>query len=283
MNKYSDPTLKDNQPFALLPVESFNKITWRGGDDALAALINIDPGAYLGEFRSMLGLERTAERDAITFPVLPWNVVTRRSGRETYQRYSTTEMLFLPITARNRFVKYAKNTKGQREKSEKGRNKIIAVSQKFPGKGSGFDPQKEVFGMVFDNDGNQKTYACLVLDTWGSYLSYNKAAVVFGNIKHAENILPIYKIGTRGNSDGSRKSVSFNGFSSVDIEALDIHAPMFYKITPEFDALWEAAQPWATCPRWHSETSVVNEPALPPLPESSDEFPFGDPAEDAHY
>ena len=268
MSKYSDPTLKDNQPFQLLPVETFNKITWRGGDDALSALLTIDPGAYLGEFRSMIGLDKTNERDAVTFPVLPWNVVTRRSGRETYKRYSTTEMLFRPISARNRFVKYAKNTKGQREKNDKGRNKIVAVSQKFPGKGSGFDPQKEVFGLVFDTAGNWKTHACLVLDAWGAYLSYNKAASMFENVKHAENQLPIYRIGTRGTEDGNRKAVTFNGFSTVDIEALDIHSPMLYQIDDNFDALWEAAQAWATCPRWHSETSVVAETnVLPPMPE----------------
>ena len=139
-------------------------------------------------------------------------------------------MLLRPNSARNRFVKYAKNTKGQREKNDKGRNKIVAVSQKFPGKGSGFDPQKEVFGLVFDNAGNWKTHACLVLDAWGAYLSYNKAASMFENVKHAENQLPIYRIGTRDTEDGNRKAVTFNGFSTVDIEALDIHSPMFYQI-----------------------------------------------------
>lgn len=281
MNKYSDPTLKDNQPFALLPVEAFNKITWRGGDDALSALLDADPGAYLGEFRSMLGLEKTKDRDAITFPVLPWTIVTRRSGREMYKRYSATEMLFRPITARNRFVKYAKNDKGQREKNEIGRNKIVAISQKFPGKGSGFDPQKEVFGLVFDNQGNSKTYACLVLDAWAAYLSYNKAAIKFENIKHAENQLPIYKIGTRGIHDEGtviRKSVTFNGFSSVDIEPLDIDKPLMFSIDMAFEELWDAAQLWTNCVRWHSETGVIAEPPLPPMPETSNDFPFGEPA-----
>lgn len=282
MSKYTDPTLKDNQPFALLPVESFNKIIWRSGDDALSALLLADPGAYLGEFRSMIGMEKTQEREAITFPELPWTVVTRRSGRETYRRYSTTEMLFRPITARVRYVKYAKNDKGQREKNEFGRNKIVAISQKFPGKGSGFEPQKEVFGIVFNKDGNPASYACLVLDAWSSFLSYNKAATRFENVKHAEDELPVYRLGTRGtvvDGDIVRKSVTFNQGSSVDIEALDIESPMFWKINAEFDELWEQAQTWATCPRWHSETNVVHEEqALPPMPEPSEEFPFGDPS-----
>jgi hypothetical protein len=287
MNKYSDPTLKDNAPFALLPVESFNKITWRGGDDALSALLDLDPGAYLGEFRSMIGLEGTKDRDAIVFPVLPWKVVTRRSGRETYKRYSTTEMYFRPITARSRFVKYAKNDKGQREKGDNGRNKIVAVSQKFPGKGSGFDPQKEVFGVVHDGEGNPVTYACLVLDAWSSYLSYNKAAAKFENIKHAETELPIYLIGTRGiKSDGVtvRKANVFNGFSSVDIEPLDVDKCKMMEVDQAFDDMWQAAQEWANCPRWHSETGVVYEPEhvneLPPMPPVTDDFPFGDPAMD---
>lgn len=286
MNKYSDPTMKDNAPFALLPVESFNKITWRGGDDALSALIDIDPGAYLGEFRSMIELEKTRDREAIVFPVLPWKIVTRRSGRETYKRYSTTEMYFRPITARNRFVKYAKNNKGQREKDENGRNKIVAISQKFPGKGSGFDPQKEVFGIVYDNEGNPRTYACLVLDAWSSYLSYNKAAAKFEAVKHDENSLPIYLIGTRGTmSDGVRvrKANTFNGFSSVEIEPLDVDKCKMTAVDEAFDEVWQAAQAWATCPRWHSEMNVVTEPEhneLPPMPDTSDDYPFGDPALD---
>lgn len=281
-NKYTDPTLKDNQPFALLPVESFNKIIWRSGDDALSALLEADPGAYLGEFRSMIKLEKTQDREEVIFPELPWKIVTRRSGRETYKRYSATEILFRPITARVRFVKYAKNDKGQREKNEYGRNKVVAISLKFPGKGSGFEPQKEVFGMVFNENGEPQTYACLVLDAWSSFLSYNKAAVKFEGITHAENELPVYRIGTRGIIVGGetvRKAVFFNNGSSVDIEPLDLHKPMMWKINEQFDTLWENAQAWATCPRWHSETNVVYEP-LPPLPEPSEEFPFGDTAED---
>lgn len=265
MNKYADPTLKDNIPYALLPVESFNKIIWRSGDDALSALLDKDPGAYLGEFRSMVSLKETKDRDEIVFPQLPWPIVTRRSGMEIYKRYSTTEMLFRPITARCRFVKYSKNEKGQRMKNDTGRNKIIASSSKFPGKGSGFDPQKEVFGMVFDTDGDFASYACLVLDSWGSYISYNKAAVQFENIKHDENVLPIYRIGTRGIDIGDgvivRKSVVYNGYSSVDIEALDIEHPMMFTITPQYDEMWENAQTWAFCPRWHSE--IIDDIGLP--------------------
>jgi hypothetical protein len=56
------------------------------------------------------------------------------------------------------------------------------------------------------------------------------------------------------------------------------------EVDQAFDDMWQAAQEWANCPRWHSETGVVYEPEhvneLPPMPPVTDDFPFGDPAMD---
>jgi len=283
MNKYSDTTLGNNTPFANLPVESFNKITWRGGDDKLSMLLDTDPGQYLGEFRSMVSTTGTPDKPSIVFPVLPWPIMNRRSGRESYQRYSTTEMLFRPITARARFVKYERGEDNKRIKGDNNRNKIIATSKDFPGKGSGYDPQKEIFGVVMNEKGEQCTFGLLVLDTWNAYITYNSAAKIFENLKMPEGKLPIFRIGTRGEVvKGERfpKTKTLNGNSFVEIEALDTNNVMQFDITPDFDTLWEASQTWAKCERWNASGKIEEVAALPPMPEPSEDFPFGDPSQD---
>lgn len=280
MNKYSDPTIGNSTQYINLPVESFNKITWRAGDDKLSMLLDTDPGQYLGEFRSMVSTTATQDKPSIVFPVLPWKVVTRRAGRDTYQRYSTTEMLFRPIAARSRFVKYERGEDSKRVKGENGRNKITATSKEFPGKGSGYDPQKEVFGYVINEKGEQCTFGLLVLDTWNAYITYNNAAKAFENAKVPEGKLPILKIGTRGeivNGETFPKVKKLNGGSFVEIEALDLNNVATFDITPDFDEMWEVSQAWAKCERWNTNGKPTEESALPPMPEPSEEFPFGVP------
>jgi len=265
MNKYSDTTLGNTTQFINLPVESFNKITWRGGDDKLSMLLDTDPGQYLGEFRSMVSTTGTPDKPSIVFPVLPWPIMNRRSGRESYQRYSTTEMLFRPITARARFVKYERGEDNKRIKGDNNRNKIIATSKDFPGKGSGYDPQKEIFGIVLDTSGNSVTYACLVLDNWNAFISYNNSASKFEAIKTPENKLIVYKIGTRGevvNGEVIQKSKKFGEGNFVEIEPLDLATPMFFEITKEFDDIWEASQAWKDCARWNATGKAVETPMV---------------------
>ncbi len=264
MNKYSDTTLGNTAQFINLPVESFNKITWRGGDDKLSPLLETDPGQYLGEFRSMVKTTGTPERPSVVFPVLPWKVVNRRSGRETYQRYSATEMLFRPIAARSRFVKYERNSAGERVKNESNRYKIVATSTEFPGKGSGYDPHKEVFGIVMNEQGEQCTFGLLSLDTWNAYISYNNAAKAFENVGMTENMLPIFRIGTRGellNGDVIPKTKKFGDAAFTEIEALDLNKTKTFEVTPDFDKLWEASQAWVKCERWNASGKIVIEEA----------------------
>lgn len=271
-NKYSDPTLQ-GESFALLPVPSFNKIMWRSGDSRLAPLLQTDPGQYLGEFRSMIDLPASDSREAITFPVLPWTVVKRKAGRDTYSRYSTTQMYFRPISARLRYVLYLRDDKGQKIR-EKNRDVVVSVVKTFV-KGSGYSPQKEVFGMVFDKDGKFHTYGLLSLDGWSSFISYDRAARAFDKIAAPEGKLIVYHLGTRGTQDAEGEIIPkvkiFNGGESVDIEPLDLDAPMFMTIDDGFDAMWSESQTWANCPRWNAEkvhvnrtAEVTHEEAVPP-------------------
>lgn len=266
MNKYSDQTLGNTAKFVNLPVESFNKITWRGGDDKLSMLLDTDPGQYLGEFRSMVKTTGTDDKPSVTFPVLPWKVVTRRSGRETYQRYSATEILFRPISARSRFVKYERGDDNKRVKGDNNRNKIIATASEFPGKGSGYDPQKEIFGVVMNEQGEQCTFGLLSLDTWNAYISYNNSAKAFENLKMPEKFLPVFRIGTRGeivNGEVFPKAKNMNGNSFIEIEPLDLGKVMTFEITADFDTLWEASQAWVKCERWNSSGKIVLEEVTP--------------------
>lgn len=259
MNKYSDQTLSNDVSFVNLPVESFNKITWRGGDDKLSALLQTDPGLYLGEFRSMVQTTATKDKPAIVFPKMPWNVVTRKSGTETYQRYSATEMRFRPIAARVRYVLYERDG-DKRVKDANGRYKIKGISKQYPGSGSGYVPQKEVFGFVMDENGDAITHGLLSIDAWSTFISYNSAVKKFEALTVPENKLVIYKLGTRGktvNGEVFQKQVKFGDNTSVDIEALDLNDPEYISISPEFDDIWEKAQPWANCERWHSERGAV--------------------------
>lgn len=273
MSKYSDPTLQA-KTFENLPVDAFNKITWRSGDESLETLLSTDPGRYLGEFRSMVDMPANANREAVTFPVLPWKVVTRRAGRETYKRYSATEMLFRPITARLKFVFYQRDAKGNKVKDPAtNRDIILGVTKKFE-KGSGYTPLKEVFGYVFNEKGEFATYGLLVLDGWSSYISYDKAAREFEKITVPDDKLVVYRIGTRGAADKDGNVIpkirTFNGGDSVDIEAFTEN-PMMITADQNFDDMWHLAQTWANCPSWNAEKNPAGKKPAPSL--SPIEFP----------
>jgi hypothetical protein len=233
----------------------------------------------------MVKMLATKDRAEIVLPVLPWDVVTRKKGRETYQRYSATEMVFRPIRSRLRYVFYKRDGQGQKEKDDKNHDIILSVTKSFV-KGSGYVPQKEVFGIVCDDTGKQATYALLSIDSWSAYISYDRAAKEFEKIVPPEGFIVAYKIGTRGVNDGDTvvpKTKSYNGGESVDIEALDLDRPIHIKITDEFDAIWEASESWANCKKWNAEKVEIKDVStLPVLPEFSEEFPFGTPEDDEH-
>lgn len=274
--KYDDNTLQ-GESFALLPVETFNKIIWRSGDARLAPLLATDPGQYLGEFRSMIDLPARGDKEAIVFPVLPWPVVKRKAGRENYSRYSTTEMLFRPICARLRYVLFQRDDKGQKVKDENNRDVILSITKTFV-KGSGYSPQKEVFGIVYDASGSPRTHSLLSIDGWSSFISYDRAAKAWDKVPAPEGKLVVYRLGTRGtkdeNGDTITKTKSFNGGESVDIEPLDLDKPTFIQIDAAFDELWESAQTWKNCPRWNAEKATVTH-VVETLPEvmSPEEIP----------
>ena len=292
MNKYTDQTLQGDS-FEKLPVESFNKIFWRSGDSRLSPLLNTDPGQYLGEFRSMVEMPATKDREAITLPVLPWKVVRRKSGRESYTRYSATEMSFRPIRARLRYVLFERDGQGMKIKDANGRDVILSITKTFV-KGSGFTPQKEVFGMVYDDNGDFATYALLSIDAWSSFISYDRAAKEYEKVVAPEGQLVVYRLGTRGitlpDGDITPKTKTFNGGESVDIEALDLDSPSFIEVTEDFDNLWNAAEAWANCKKWNAESKPktqapvepVGEINVTPALEYNENFPYGTPSDEEY-
>lgn len=289
-NKYADETLQGDA-YENLPVAAFNKIFWRSGDSRLSPLLTTDPGQYLGEFRSMVEMPATRDRDAIILPVLPWAVVTRRSGRESYKRYSATEMSFRPIRARLRYVLYQRDEQGMKVKDANGRDVILSITKSFT-KGSGYTPQKEVFGMVYAANGDFASYALLSIDAWSAFISYDRAVKEWEKVVAPDGQLVVYQIGTRGvtlkNGEIVPKTKTFNGGESVDIEALDTDKPRFIEVNEDFDSMWQISGAWATCKKWNAEIKVVK-PAQPtavnevdlnaPL-ETSDNFPYGTPEDE---
>jgi len=291
-NKYTDQTLQGDA-YEVLPVPSFNKIFWRSGDSRLSPLLGTDPGQYLGEFRSMTKMPATKDREEIILPVLPWKIVTRKAGRESYTRYSATEMSFRPIRARLRYVLFQRDSQGIKAKDANGRDVILSITKTFV-KGSGFTPQKEVFGMVFDDAGVFSTYALLSIDAWSSFISYDRAVKEYEKIAVPDGQLVVYRIGTRGitlnTGEVVPKTRTFGGGESVDIEALDLDNPYFMDITDDFDNIWNAAEKWSSCKKWNAETAKAKEAPVTSIGEVdmntvlevSDNFPHGTPGDDEY-
>jgi len=128
---------------------------------------------------------------------------------------------------------------------------------------------------VMNEQGEQCTFGLLSLDTWNAYISYNNAAKAFEKAAMAENMLPIFRIGTRGellNGEIIPKVKNFNGGSFTEIEPLDLNKVKTFEVTPDFDTLWEASQPWANCERWNASGKVLEEVAVVPEPEELPEF-----------
>lgn len=274
MSKFNEGTEKT---YAELPVP-VNYLYWKRGNGQLEHLKDTDPGAYFGGWAAMV------EGNEEKLPPLPLPLVSRKSddGKAVYQRYAANIINFLPIASRMRYELRAKtfNQKTGREEE-----KITAVSREYiSGVTIGYQPMKQVFGLVFSDDTNTYAPAVLKINKWSSFLSFNKAAQAWMKVKVSDDNVLIRRYGTLGASDKNGSVFpnfeTFNEGKSTPIEAIGIDRPMILPLTPELDQLWENAQEWSKCERWNAAGKVeVTEATLPPMPESSDEFPFGDPTQ----
>lgn len=259
--------------YAELPV-AVNYLYWKRGNGQLAHLKETDPGAYFGGWAASV-----ASREGDPYPELPIPIVTRISddGKAQYQRYATNILSIIPIVSRQRYElrKKSMNAEGREEE------KVVAISKNYEsGVHVGYQPHKQIFCIVV-NDNNQMGYAVVKLNKWSSYLSFSRAAQAWSKVKSTETEVLIRRYGTIGatNKQGQifPNFETFNEGKSTPIEAIGVLSPRFMPITPELDKLWDDAQDWAKCEKWNASGKLAEEvqDLLPPMPEPSEEFPFG--------
>jgi hypothetical protein len=241
-----------------------NYLYWKRGNAQLAHLKDTDPAAFFGGWSASV---KTADGD---LPALPLPRVTRTSddGSATFERYSTNVLTFLPIAHRLRFELRQKtvNVEGREEE------KVIAISREYvSGHHKGYQPHKQVFGIVYDAEMKVNAYAVLKLNKWSSYISFGKAESAWMKIKVNDNQALIRRYGSIGitNKNGVLVPLfeEFNKGRSTPIEAIDTVAPFVIPVTPELDEIWEQAQEWAKCERWNAVGTVAaeNEPIAAPI------------------
>lgn len=266
------------ESYADLPVP-VNYLYWKRGNGQLANLKDTDPGAYFGGFSASV---RGKEED---YPQLPIPVVTRTSqdGQNTFERYASNVIHFLPLTSRMRYEKREKASDHKGGEVEK----VVAVTKQYiSGVHIGFQPHKQVFGLLYSDDLSVYAPAVIKLNKWSSFLSFSKAEGAWIKVDNDDNMALVRRYG----SVGMEKEVkgkgtivvpmfeTFNEGQSTPIEAIGLNDPLFIEITDEMNTLHQEAQAWAKCPRWNASGKVVDpveSQELPPMPETSEEFPFG--------
>jgi hypothetical protein len=274
MSKFNEGT---ESTYAELPTAA-NYLYWKRGNGQLEHLKESDPGQYFGGWSAMY------EGDDGLLPELPLPVVTRKSddGKASYKRYASNVINFLPIASR---MRYEQRAKAFDPKTGREIEKVVAVTKEYiSGTHKGYQPMKQIYGLVFSNDMKSYAPAVLKLNKWSSFISFNSAVATWKKIKTAENMVLIRRYGTVGLKDGNGvpfcpNFVTFNDGKSTPIDAVDIAHPIIIPVDPEFDTLWDDAQAWAKCEKWNASIAVVPQDSLPPMPEYGDEFPFGDPNE----
>ena len=246
-----------------------NYLYWKRGDAKLSHLKETDPAAYFG------GWAASGKGKDGDMPALPLFRVTRTSedGSATYERFATNVLNFLPIAYRMRYEQRTKSLNSEGREEEK----VTAVSREYvSGVTAGYQPHKQIFGIVYDADLKVNAYAVLKLNKWSSYLSFSKAEKAWMKVKVTDDKALIRRYGSTGviNKNGVLvpNFEEFGQGRSTPIEAIGLDKPYVIDITPELDQIWEQAQEWAKCERWNAagtvnvETVETNQP-IDELPE----------------
>jgi len=249
------------EAYAELPVP-VNGLSWRRGDSKLSALKDTDKAQYFGGWRGFV-LNKLGEKK----PEIALPIVTREGDKgNTYQVYSFPYIHFLPITSRLRYELREK----YKDENGNERTRIVAVKQKQT-KGDGYEPNRQVFGLVFDRENPEiHTPVLLYIDNWSAFISYGNAGTAWKKIKAQPNTVVIRVYGTQGekvkSADGAEKWIpkfqEHNGGKSTPIEALGLTSPKFFVITDELNTLYDGAQDWANCLRWNAVGEVEPEKDL---------------------
>lgn len=247
-----------------------NYLYWKRGNAQLAHLKESDPAAFFG------GWSASVQGKDGELPPLPLMRVSRTSddGSATYERYSTNVLNFLPIAHRLRYELREKSVNKDGREEEK----VIAVSREYvSGNTVGYQPHKQVFGLVYDADLTVNAYAVLKLNKWSSYITFGKAEGAWKKIDVSDEQALIRRYGTVGTKNKSGLIVpcfeEFNNGRSTPIEAIGLDKPYFVPVSPELDEIWEKAQDWAKCEKWNAAGKIAVE-SIPVAGELSDDNPF---------
>lgn len=233
--------------YAKLPVE-VAYLKWTRGNALLAASIKTDPAAYLGGWSAFV---MSFGDNPTALPPVPLPVVQRVSqdGRHPYQVYAAPVINFFPVQARTRFELRKKEKEGGREIE-----RVVAISRT---RREGFTPYRQVFGLLYPPDmSGEPAPAVLKVWKWSTFISFEKAGREWNRVKVPTGKVLVRRYGTDGAEvDGMvvPKFNTFGGSQATPIEAIGLNDPIFVDLTSQMIELFNGAQDWANCQRWHSE------------------------------
>jgi len=242
--------------YAELPVK-VTGLGWRRGNSQLSALKETDPAQYFGGWRGFVN-----DKDGNPNPVLPLPVITRESDNgKSFQVYAAPYIIFLPIQHRTRFEL---RVKVKDEQTGQERNKVVSVSKKFI---KGYEPHRQIFGMVFSRTNPDETgLALLYIDKWSSFISIEKAGEKWNKVKPQPNTAIVRRYGTMGKMVDGKYVPNFEtrGESkSTPIEAIGLDKPTFYVISDALNDLYDRSLDWRNCTRWNAVGEVTEKEVTP--------------------
>lgn len=231
-------------------------VKWIRGDAKLISIAKTDPGAYFGGWRAFLEHKERNSSEKVENPKLPLPVVTRVSqdGKNSYDVYATNVLNFVPLQWRLRYEFREKVPNAQTGKED---DKVVATSAS---RKPGYQPHKQIFGLVFSDTTDEYAPALLFIPTWSAFISMNNAANAWKTVKVPEGLILVRRYGSIGVKDAKGRVMpkfeEFNKGFSTPIDAIDISNPRFIKDSPEFDKLFDDSIAWKECSRWNAEGKV---------------------------
>lgn len=231
---------------------------WARGDAKLATVKKTDPAAFYGGWRAFLQHKEKGSDTQVDNPKLPLPVIERVSedGSHPYKVYATNVLNFLPIQWRLRYELRQKITD---EQTGRETEKVV---QSSPIKLPMYQPNKQIFGLVFSKTTDEYAPAILFLTTWSAFISMNKAAETWKKINKStpEGQLLIRRYGSLGvNSGATPKFEIYGQGRSTPIDAIGTEKPRYIADSPEFDKLYDESVAWKNCNRWNAEGKVTEE------------------------
>ena len=115
---------------------------------------------------------------------------------------------------------------------------MVAISK---AKVSGYQPNRQAFGLVFDRKTDLYRPAVLKVATWFAFISFEKASQAWKKIAPVDGKMMLRRYGTQGIATDGFVSPKFEIYvkgRSTPIEAVGTEKPRYIDFNPEFDELW---------------------------------------------